>query len=219
VLFRVNFTGSPIHSPSSCSQSLPRSCPLRTIEKCRCWWLCVIFILFHFILLHQLIYRLFDLVKFLYTILTRFIDDSVLSSSSSRVGDAWPRLEPWCGGKGVSVWVSRTLGRPDETNEKKADATGKQQDYRKLGFQSTLFTLYMCSLGLNSMDPNIWCLLYGIPWVSGTGNRVPYPSPPDPMGMVFSPFNSPWGANCNHPRPLMNEFLAGNRGTGPRWHL
>ena len=72
-----------------------------------------------------------------------------------RVGDAWPRLEPWCGGKGVSVWVSRTLGRPDVTNEKKADATGKQQDYRKLGFQSTLFTLYMCSLGLNSMDPNI----------------------------------------------------------------
>jgi hypothetical protein len=39
------------------------------------------------------------------------------------------------------------------------------------------------------------------------------------MGMIFLPFNSPWGANCNHPRPLMNEFPAGNRGTGPRCHL
>jgi hypothetical protein len=69
------------------------------------------------------------------------------------------------------------------------------------------------------MGPNICWLLYGAPRVSGTGNRVPYPSPPDPMGMIFLPFNSPWGANCNHPRPLMNEFPAGNRGTGPRCHL
>jgi hypothetical protein len=74
-------------------------------------------------------------------------------------------------------------------------------------------------MGLNSMGPNICWLLYGAPRGSGTGNRIPYPSPPDPMGIVFLPFNSPWGANCNHPHPLMSEFPAGNRGTGPRCHL
>jgi hypothetical protein len=36
-----------------------------------------------------------------------------------------------------------------------------------------------------------------------------------PSGEDFSPFTSPRGENLPHPHPLMEEFPAGNRGSGP----
>jgi hypothetical protein len=38
------------------------------------------------------------------------------------------------------------------------------------------------------------------------------------MGIGFYPFRSPRGVFSPHPRPLMDEFPAGDRGMGPRCH-
>jgi hypothetical protein len=53
---------------------------------------------------------------------------------------------------------------------------------------------------------------------TGTGSVGTSPPPPYPTRMSFSPFRSPRGLKCYHPRPLMEEFPAGNRGSGPRCH-
>jgi hypothetical protein len=50
---------------------------------------------------------------------------------------------------------------------------------------------------------------------TGTGSAETSPHPPYPTGTSFSPFSSPRGLKCYHPRPLMEEFPAGNRGSGP----
>lgn len=42
---------------------------------------------------------------------------------------------------------------------------------------------------------------------------------PAPMGISFLPIKPPWGRIWLHPRPLIGEFLAGNRGSGPHCHL
>jgi hypothetical protein len=54
---------------------------------------------------------------------------------------------------------------------------------------------------------------------SGTGTQEPSPSPPSPTGTQSIPNESPWGTICSHPRPLIGEFPAGNRGSGLRCHL
>ena len=58
--------------------------------------------------------------------------------------------------------------------------------------------------------------------ISGSGMRVSGTRigghPQHPMGRGFSPLVSPWGANLTHPRSPMEEFLAGNRVSGPRCH-
>jgi hypothetical protein len=53
---------------------------------------------------------------------------------------------------------------------------------------------------------------------TGTGVALQSPPPPTLTGTKISPFNSLWGLNQYHPRPLMEEFPAGNRGTGPCCH-
>jgi hypothetical protein len=53
---------------------------------------------------------------------------------------------------------------------------------------------------------------------TGTGNDGSSPPPPSPTGINFSLFSSPRGQNCYHPRLLIGEFPAGNRGSGPRCH-
>jgi hypothetical protein len=52
----------------------------------------------------------------------------------------------------------------------------------------------------------------GSPW--GTG-----PIPVYPSGAKISPFTSPWGKKFPHPRPVIEEFPAGNRRLGPHCHL
>jgi hypothetical protein len=59
-------------------------------------------------------------------------------------------------------------------------------------------------------------------YISLTGPRgergwrmFPYPVPVYPSGEDFSSFTFLWGENLPHPHPLMEEFPAGNRGSGP----
>jgi hypothetical protein len=40
-----------------------------------------------------------------------------------------------------------------------------------------------------------------------------------PVGGGFFPFTFPWGKNLLHPHPQMEEFPAGNQGSGPHCHL
>jgi hypothetical protein len=50
---------------------------------------------------------------------------------------------------------------------------------------------------------------------SGTGDSIPSPSPPSATGTTLASIRSPWGLIFNHPRPLIEEFPARNRGSGP----
>jgi hypothetical protein len=54
----------------------------------------------------------------------------------------------------------------------------------------------------------------GSPRGTGMGN-VSHPRPCLPIGGGFFPVYIPAGENLPHPHPLMEEFPAGNRGSGP----
>jgi hypothetical protein len=54
---------------------------------------------------------------------------------------------------------------------------------------------------------------------NGDGGWFPIPVPANPTGIKFLPFRSPRGLNSSHTRPLIEEFPAGNRVSGPHCHL
>jgi len=95
-----------------------------------------------------------------------------------------------------------------------------------LGTSVRNFIIYsMCLMGLGRFGLNFTArirsiLLNGVGMRgSGTGDGEPSPYPPDPTGIDFLRFSSPWGIKSPHPCPLIGEFPMGNQGSGPRCHL